>query len=79
MAGAGHRTVLAGRATGSIPPFVYRFDGAIFWFYANRLTSLKTPIGRRMRPLVRSHGAPLVRIKMSDATAAGDGSAARLR
>jgi len=68
---AGHRTVLAGRGTGAIPPIAYAFKGKVFWFYANRIASVGTPIGRRMKPLVLAHGAPLIRLKMRDATAAG--------
>jgi putative flavoprotein involved in K+ transport len=40
-------------------------------FYANRVLSVRTPMGRRMKPLVLAHGAPLVRLKMRDAIAAG--------
>src|SRR2546428_2998943 len=68
---AGHHTVLAGRGTGSIPPIFYAFKGKVFWFYANRIASVRTPIGRKMKPLVLSHGAPLIRVKMRDAIAAG--------
>jgi putative flavoprotein involved in K+ transport len=68
---AGHHTVLAGRGTGSIPPIFYAFKGRVFWFYANRIASIRTPIGRKMKPLVLSHGAPLIRVKMRDAIAAG--------
>jgi putative flavoprotein involved in K+ transport len=68
---AGHHTVLAGRGTGSIPPIFYAFDGKLFWFYANRIASVRTPMGRRMKPLVLTHGAPLIRVKMRDAIAAG--------
>jgi putative flavoprotein involved in K+ transport len=68
---AGHRTVLAGRGTGAIPSITYAFNGRLFWFYANRIASVRTPMGRRMKPLVLAHGAPLIRIKMRDAIAAG--------
>lgn len=68
---AGHHTVLAGRGTGSIPPIAYAFNGKVFWFYANRIASVRTPVGRRMKPLVLKHGAPLIRVKMRDAIAAG--------
>jgi putative flavoprotein involved in K+ transport len=68
---AGHHTVLAGRGTGEIPPIFYAFKGKVFWFYANRIASVRTPIGRRMKPLVLSHGAPLIRVKMRDAIAGG--------
>lgn len=68
---AGHLTVLAGRGTGAIPPIAYAFNGKLFWFYANRIASVRTPMGRRMKPLVLTHGAPLIRVKMRDAIAAG--------
>jgi putative flavoprotein involved in K+ transport len=68
---AGHRTILAGRGTGAIPSITYAFNGKFFWFYANRIASVRTPMGRRMKPLVLAHGAPLIRLKMGDAIAAG--------
>ena len=68
---AGHRTILAGRATGEVPGALYAFGGRIFWFYANRVATVRTAIGRKMRPLVLNHGAPLIRLKMADATRAG--------
>jgi putative flavoprotein involved in K+ transport len=68
---AGHRTVLAGRGTGEVPGALYAFGGRIFWFYANRVATVRTPIGRKMRPLILHHGAPLIRLKMADATRAG--------
>jgi putative flavoprotein involved in K+ transport len=77
-AAAGHHTVLAGRGTGAIPPIFYAFNGKAFWFYANRIASVRTPIGRRMKPLVLTHGAPLIRVKMRDAVAAGVERAGRL-
>ena len=70
-AGAGFRTLLAGRGTPAIPSAVYAFKGRIFWFFAKRVATVRTPVGRRMRPRVRGHGQPLVRVAMSDATAAG--------
>jgi putative flavoprotein involved in K+ transport len=75
---AGHRTVLAGRGTGAVPPVFYAFDGRLFWFYANRIASVRTPLGRRMKPLVLKHGAPLIRVKMRDALAAGVDRAPRI-
>lgn len=68
---SGHRTILAGRGTGAVPPIAYAFNGRLFWFFANRIASVRTPIGRRMKPKVLTHGAPLIRLKMRDATAAG--------
>lgn len=75
---AGHRTTLAGRSTGAVPPIFYAFGGKPFWFYANHVASVRTPIGRRMKPFVLNHGAPLIRLKMGDATAAGVQRAGRI-
>jgi putative flavoprotein involved in K+ transport len=68
---AGFRTLLGGRGTPAIPPIVYAFNGRIFWFFATRVATVRTPIGRLMRTRVRAHGQPLVRVTVSDATAAG--------
>jgi len=68
---AGHNTVLAGRGTGAIPPIFYAFQGKFFWFYANKIASVRTPIGRGMKPLVLHRGAPLIRVTMRAALAAG--------
>ena len=70
-----HHTVLAGRHPGHVP---WDVDGLAFrvivrglWFVANHVLSNNTPPGRKMRPLVRAHGGPLVRFKPSDLEAAG--------
>jgi putative flavoprotein involved in K+ transport len=68
---AGHKTLLAGRGTGAIPPIFYALQGKLFWFYANKIASVRTPMGRRMKPLVLHHGAPLIRVTMGEALAAG--------
>jgi len=68
---SGHHTILSGRATGEVPGALYAFGGRIFWFYANRVATVKTPIGRKMRPLILHHGAPLIRLKMADAKRVG--------
>jgi putative flavoprotein involved in K+ transport len=75
---AGHKTVLAGRGTGAIPPVFYSFQGKFFWFYANKIASVRTPMGRRMKPIVLHHGAPLIRVTMGEALAAGVERATRI-
>jgi putative flavoprotein involved in K+ transport len=72
---AEHRTVLSGRDTGQIP---FRIDGRparLIWpvmrFLATRVLTVNTPIGRKLRPKIRSHGGPLLRIKSADLAAAG--------
>lgn len=75
---AGHKTVLAGRGTGAIPRAFYAFQGKFFWFYANKIASVRTPMGRRMKPFVLHHGAPLIRVTMGQALAAGVERATRI-
>lgn len=72
---AGFETTLAGIVPGEVPvPFGSRRSRAAFpllWFAANHVLTLRTPIGRKMQPAVRSHGAPLVRVRRPELDAAG--------
>jgi putative flavoprotein involved in K+ transport len=71
-----HRTILCGRDTGQLP---FDIEGRparavgfrAMSFLARRVLTLRTPIGRRMRPKIRAHGGPLLRFKRADLEAAG--------
>jgi putative flavoprotein involved in K+ transport len=72
---ASHPTTLAGPIKGELP---FRIDGrparAIFptlWFLANHVLTMRTPIGRKARPHIRSEGGPLIRYKRADLKEAG--------
>ncbi len=74
---SGHTTWLAGRETGRVP---FRIEGAaarfvfiplLFRIIAHRVLTVDTPMGRKMRPKIMSHGQPLVRVKLEDIAAAG--------
>jgi len=70
-----HQTLLSGRHTGQIP-FAIEGRGArmlhpVLRFVATRVLTVNTPIGRKLRPEIRSHGGPLLRIKSADLEAAG--------
>jgi putative flavoprotein involved in K+ transport len=72
---SGHDVVLAGRLHGEVP---FDIEGRaarvvlpVLWFLANRVLTVKTPLGRRMRPEVRAHGGPLLRVKRAHLRAAG--------
>ncbi len=67
-----HTTYLAGPDTGSIP---FRIDGTaarvvlvrlVLRGLFHRVLTLDTPIGRKVRPKVLSHGMPLIRVKPKD-------------
>jgi putative flavoprotein involved in K+ transport len=73
---AGHPTWLSGRDTGHLP---FRIDKAaaqfvlplLFRVVFHRVLTVDTPVGRKVRPLVTSRGAPLIRVKPKDLAAAG--------
>jgi putative flavoprotein involved in K+ transport len=71
----GHHTVLSGRKTGELPFSIEsrqaRTIQPVLKFLATRVLTMDTPIGRKMRPEIRSHGAPLLRIRSADLEAAG--------
>jgi putative flavoprotein involved in K+ transport len=72
-----HPTWLAGRESGHVP---FRIEGAaarfivqplLFRVIGHRVLTVDTPIGRKMRPRLMSHAAPLVRVRPKDLAAAG--------
>jgi putative flavoprotein involved in K+ transport len=72
-----HPTWLAGAESGRVP---FRHDSALarhvflplmFRVIGHRVLTVRTPIGRRMRPKLLAHAAPLVRIKSANIAAAG--------
>jgi putative flavoprotein involved in K+ transport len=71
-----HPTILAGRDTGHLP---FRINGRVARFVVgplfrgvfHRLLSVRTPLGRRVRPKVLSIGGPLIRVKPQDLSDAG--------
>jgi putative flavoprotein involved in K+ transport len=72
---SGRRTWLSGRHPGQLP---FRIETRrarlpvplIFWAFRNVL-SVRTPVGRKMRPKVLAHSGPLIRVKSADIEAAG--------
>src|SRR6266516_2084894 len=72
---ATHRTWLSGRDKGQIPLRIEhplrRLVVPILWFVASHVLTVKTPIGRKVRPHVLASGAPLIRVKSQDLLAAG--------
>jgi putative flavoprotein involved in K+ transport len=72
-----HPTWLAGTESGWVP---FRPDSAaarrvflplMFRVIGHRVLTVRTPIGRKIRPKLLSHGAPIVRVRRADITAAG--------
>jgi putative flavoprotein involved in K+ transport len=72
---ATHRTWLSGRDKGQIP---FRIEHPlrrvvlpVLWFVASHVLTMKTPLGRKVRPHVLEGGAPRIRVKSQDLLAAG--------
>jgi putative flavoprotein involved in K+ transport len=71
------RTWLAGKETGHVPVNIdglvarYFFQPLLFGLIGHHVLTVNTPIGRRVRPKLLAHGAPLVRVKPKDLAAAG--------
>jgi putative flavoprotein involved in K+ transport len=72
-----HPTWLAGKETGRVPfrieraPARFVFLPLMFRFIGHRVLTVRTPIGRKLRPKLLAHGAPLVRVKPKDIDALG--------
>ena len=76
VANAGHRTILSGRSHGQMPIRVTDSKRAMLgWpvvqFFFQHVATIRTPIGRRMRPEVRKAGGPLLRVRLADLDRAG--------
>ena len=72
---ATHRTWLSGRDKGQIP---FRIEHPlrrvvlpVLWFVASHVLTMKTPLGRKVRPHVLEGGAPRIRVKSQDLLGAG--------
>jgi putative flavoprotein involved in K+ transport len=70
-----HKTILAGRDCGQIPPRLespaMRVIFPVLVFAWRNVVTRRTPVGRRMMPRARFHGAPMLRVKRSDLAARG--------
>ena len=75
VAQAGYRTMLSGPDRGQVPFNIHSRVAYVVFpllrFVATRVLTVSTPIGRKARPEIRSHGGPLIRVKRRDLEAAG--------
>ena len=76
LATAGHRTYLSGKAAGQLPIRVVdtgraRFGWPVVQFMFKHVLTIRTPMGRGMRPHVRMGGGPLIRYRLPELDAAG--------
>jgi putative flavoprotein involved in K+ transport len=71
-----HPTILSGRAHGQLPVAVIDTRKArVLWplmaFAFAHVLTIRTPMGRKMRPEIRKGGGPLLRVRLPDLDAAG--------
>lgn len=71
-----HPTWMAGKESGHVPFRIETFVArhllvSIVRFVGHHVLTVRTPIGRKIRPLLLAHGAPLVRVKPKDLVRAG--------
>jgi putative flavoprotein involved in K+ transport len=76
VANAGHPTILSGRSHGQMPIRVTDTKRAMIgWpvveFFFKHVATMRTPVGRAMRPEVRKAGGPLLRVRLQDLDRAG--------
>jgi len=73
LAKAGRKVWLAGRDVGSIPANKLGkiLGGKPYWWFLRRVMTIYTPLGRRMKANVLTHGNPLVRIPREEVAGAG--------
>lgn len=72
----GHPTILSGSMHGQLPFSVDSRRGRLAWpllkFIGSNVLTIRTPVGRKMRPEIRSNGgAPLLRYRRDDLLKAG--------
>jgi len=72
-------TMLSGRATPHIPDFVFRYVGKLYWWFAHNILTLRTPIGRKVRPKIIKSGAPLISVSIKNVKEAGVEQLPRLK
>jgi putative flavoprotein involved in K+ transport len=75
-ANAGHTTILSGKSHGQMPIKVTDSKRAMLgWpfveFFFRHVATIRTPIGKKMRPEIRKSGGPLIRIRLADLDGAG--------
>ena len=75
LASAGFETVLSGPIRGEIPVNIEspaaRFVFPVLLLLFKHVLTTRTPLGRKMRPKLRAHGGPLIRVKRADLERAG--------
>ena len=69
---AGSRTTLiSGKPTFHIPDTILRYAGGFYWWFINNVLTVRTPVGKKARIQILSHGGPLINISAGMLDTAG--------
>lgn len=69
---AGFRqTMISGNPTFHIPDAVFKYAGRLYWWFANNILTVNTPIGRKAKSEIVKGGGPLINISVKDLDASG--------
>ncbi len=68
---ANRHTYIAGRLTPHIPDTVLKYAGEFYWWFVSNILTVKTPIGRKVKPIILNSGGPLLRASGTDLDIAG--------
>jgi len=73
LARDGKKVWLAGRDVGTIPADKLGkiLGGKPYWWFLRNVMTIDTPLGKRMKKAVLTHGSPLVRTRLEEVTQAG--------
>lgn len=64
-------TSISGKPNFHIPDFIFNYTGGLFWWFANHVVTIQTPVGRKARKNILMHGGPLISISAKDLDEAG--------
>ena len=59
-------TMISGRATPHIPDFLFRYLGRLYWRFIHHVLTIRTPIGRKVKPKIIGGGAPLISVSVEN-------------
>jgi len=64
-------TLISGHPTFHIPDPVFRYAGRLYWWFANNILTVRTPIGRKAKKSIIKGGGPLINVSVEDLVDAG--------
>jgi len=70
LSGSRH-TLISGHPTFHIPDPIFRYAGRLYWWFANNILTVRTPIGRKAKKSILKGGGPLINVSVEDLVDAG--------